>query len=56
VSSFQDATRRFQAGLLRRSLQECDWNVAECARRLDMARSYAYTLIREFGLQRESPC
>ena len=51
--TFQDATRRFQAALVKRTLADCDWNVTVCARRLDLARSYVYTLIRSFGLERE---
>jgi len=51
--SFQEATRSFQAELLRRTLVACDWNVSECARRLDLARSHVYTLIQSFDLPRE---
>jgi Nif-specific regulatory protein len=50
--TFQEATRRFQAGLLRTALEEADWNVMEVARRLDLARSHVYNLIRAFGLTR----
>jgi Nif-specific regulatory protein len=52
-ATFQEATRRFQAELLRRSLAETGWNVTETARRLDLARSHVYNLIRAFGLERE---
>jgi Nif-specific regulatory protein len=52
--SFQEATRSFQADLLRRTLVACDWNVSECARRLDLARSHVYTLIQSFDLPREN--
>ena len=34
--TFQEATRRFQARLLRDALEEANWNVAEVARRLDL--------------------
>jgi Nif-specific regulatory protein len=51
--TFQDATRRFQAGFLREVLEESGWNVAEAAQRLDLARSHVYNLIRVFGLARE---
>ena len=51
--TFQEATRRFQARLLRDTLEDCGWNIAETARRLDLARSHVYTLIRAFGLGRE---
>lgn len=50
--SFQEHTRRFQAKLLRETLEASDWNVVETARRLDLARSHVYNLIRAFGLQR----
>jgi Nif-specific regulatory protein len=50
--TFQEATRRFQARLLREALEANDWNVVETARRLDVARSHLYTLIHAFGLGR----
>ncbi len=50
--TFQQATREFQAGLLRRVLEETDWNVPEAARHLDVARSHVYNLVRVFGLTR----
>jgi Nif-specific regulatory protein len=50
--SFQEATRRFQARLLRDTLERTGWNVVEAAKRLDVARSYLYKLIRAFGLER----
>lgn len=50
--TFQEATRRFQADLLARMLDETGWNVVETARRLDLARSHVYNLIRAFGLTR----
>jgi Nif-specific regulatory protein len=52
VVSFQAATREFQADLLRRTLDDTDWNVTEAARRLDLARSHVYNLIKTFGLER----
>lgn len=51
-ATFQDATRRFQIDLVRASLEATDWNVAETARRLDIARSHVYTLIQQGRLQR----
>src|SRR5581483_361599 len=51
--TFQEATRRFQASLLRDTLEGSGWNVVEAARRLDLARSHVYKLIRAFGLERE---
>jgi Nif-specific regulatory protein len=52
ILTFQEATRRSQAELLRATLEEMDWNVVETARRLDMARSHLYKLIRAYGLER----
>jgi Nif-specific regulatory protein len=52
--SFHDATREFQRELVERTLKECDWNVAEAARRLDLARSHLYNLIRQFRMEREA--
>lgn len=51
--TFQEATRRFQAELLRVALEETGWNVTDAAARLDLARSHAYKLIRAFGLGRQ---
>jgi transcriptional regulator with GAF, ATPase, and Fis domain len=51
--TFQEATRRFHERLLRETLEETEWNVVETARRLDLARSHIYNLIRAFGLQRQ---
>jgi len=53
--SYQEATRRFQAQLVRRSLEEVDWNVSEAARRLDLTRPYVHKLISSFGLTRSQP-
>jgi Nif-specific regulatory protein len=53
AASLQESTRRFQKELLRKTLEETEWNVSEAARRLDVARSYVYKLITAFGLTRE---
>jgi len=50
--SYQEATRRFQRDLIRRTLEETGWNVAETARSLDLARSHVYNLVKAFGLAR----
>jgi len=50
--TFQEATRRFQAEFVSKSLEENDWNVVATSRQLDVARSHIYNLIRIFGLQR----
>jgi transcriptional regulator of acetoin/glycerol metabolism len=49
--TFQDATRRFR-DLLRKTLTDTGWNVVETARRLGLATSHVYNLIRAFGLSR----
>ena len=51
--SWQEALRRFQEHFLEQTLMECDWNIVEVARRLKVARSHVYGLIRAHGLQRE---
>lgn len=50
--SFQEATRQFQAQLVRQTLEETQWNIVETARRLGLARSHVYNLIKGFGLER----
>ena len=52
ATTLQEATRRFQADLVRRTLGETGWNVAETAQRLDVARSHVYKLISAFELER----
>ena len=51
-ATFQQATREFQAELLRGALAENNWNIAEVARRLDITRSHVYNLIHAFRLTR----
>lgn len=53
--TFQEATRRFQARLLRETLDDTGWNVMEAARRLDLKKSHIYQLIKAFGLGRDRP-
>jgi Nif-specific regulatory protein len=53
AATFQEATRRFQARFLRDALDAQGWNVVETARRLDLARSHSYNLIRAFALERK---
>ncbi len=50
--TLQEATRRFQKRLVESALRETDWNVSEAARRLDVARSHVYNLIKLHGLTR----
>jgi Nif-specific regulatory protein len=54
ATTFQEATRRFQRAFLEEALRESGWNIAQTARRLDLARTYVYTLIRGFGLRRDA--
>jgi Nif-specific regulatory protein len=51
--TFQEETRKFQADLLRDTLQATGFNIAATARRLDLTRSHVYNLIRAFGLARD---
>jgi len=51
--TFHEETRRFQRELLRRTLEDTDWNVNEAAARLDLARSHVYNLIKTLGLTQE---
>jgi Nif-specific regulatory protein len=51
--TFQQATRRFQEELVRRTLADTDWNISETARRLDLSRAHVHNLVRAFGLERE---
>jgi DNA-binding NtrC family response regulator len=53
ANTFAEATRRFQRELVRRALEENEWNVREVARQLDLTRSHVYNLIRSFDLKRE---
>jgi Nif-specific regulatory protein len=51
-ATFQESTRRFQAQLIRDTLEETGWNIVEASRRLEVARSHLYALIRAFGIER----
>jgi transcriptional regulator with GAF, ATPase, and Fis domain len=50
--TFQEATRLFHEKLLRETLEASGWNVVDAARRLDLARSHVYNLIRALGIER----
>ncbi|MEZ4384212.1 MAG: sigma 54-interacting transcriptional regulator [Nannocystaceae bacterium] len=50
--TWQAATREFQRELLERMLSACDWNITETAKRLDVARSHVYNLIKSFSIER----
>jgi Nif-specific regulatory protein len=51
-ATYEDAVRAFQARFLRESLEKSGWNVSETARRIGLARSHLYDLIRAHGLAR----
>ncbi|MCA9661580.1 MAG: sigma-54-dependent Fis family transcriptional regulator [Myxococcales bacterium] len=51
-ATWQAATREFQRSLLEGALSECDWNITETAKRLDVARSHIYNLIKSFKIER----
>jgi Nif-specific regulatory protein len=50
--SYEEATRQFQRRYLLEALEQNDWNVAETARQLELARSHLYNLIHAFSLAR----
>ena len=53
-ASFQEATRQFQATLLREALADTGWNITEVARQLDLTRSHVYNLMHAFGIARDA--
>ena len=53
VPTYEEAVHRFKAQLLRDTLEQTGWNVAETAKRLDLARSHLYNLIGAYGIVRE---
>nr|WP_276572674.1 sigma-54-dependent Fis family transcriptional regulator [Nannocystis pusilla] len=52
ILSYQEATRQFQARMIRQALDEAGWNISEAARRLDIGRSYLHRLMASFGVTR----
>jgi Nif-specific regulatory protein len=52
LASLHDATREFRRRHVRDALERHDWNVAETARHLELARGHLYSLISDFGLRR----
>lgn len=50
--TYQEATRRFQARLVRQTLDDCGWNISEAARQLDIGRSYLHRLMASLGVIR----
>jgi Nif-specific regulatory protein len=53
LMSLHEATRRFRSRYLRDALERHEWNVAETARLLDLARGHLYSLINDLGLRRD---
>jgi DNA-binding NtrC family response regulator len=49
---YQETVRRFQRRFLGEALEASGWNVTETARRLGLARSHLYDLVRAHGLTR----
>ncbi|RKH63705.1 sigma 54-interacting transcriptional regulator [Corallococcus llansteffanensis] len=51
--SYHEATRQFQRQLLEKTLEETNWNISECAERLELSRAHVYNLIAGFGIERK---
>jgi DNA-binding NtrC family response regulator len=49
--SYEDEVKRFKRALILRTLRQCDWRKAECARTLGVARGYLHRLINHLGIQ-----
>ena len=49
--SYEEEVRRFKRGLILRTLRQCGWRKAECARTLGVARGYLHRLINQLGIQ-----
>jgi len=49
--SYEDEVKRFKRALILRTLRQCDWRKAECARTLGVARGYLHRLINQLGIQ-----
>jgi Nif-specific regulatory protein len=50
--NFHEATRRFQASLLREALTRESWNVAATARTLGLTRAHLYNLLAAYEIAR----
>jgi Nif-specific regulatory protein len=55
IPPWEEATRRFHRDLLTRTLEATRWNVTDASRRLGLARSHLYELLRAHGLSRSRP-
>jgi len=49
--SYEDEVKRFKRSLVLRTLRECGWRKAECARTLGVARGYLHRLINQLDIQ-----
>jgi DNA-binding NtrC family response regulator len=49
--SYEEEVKRFKRALILRTLRQCDWRKAECARTLGVARGYLHRLINQLGIQ-----
>jgi DNA-binding NtrC family response regulator len=49
--SYEDEVKRFKRALILRTLRQCGWRKAECARTLGVARGYLHRLINHLGIQ-----
>jgi DNA-binding NtrC family response regulator len=49
--SYEDEIKRFKRSLVLRTLRECGWRKAECARTLGVARGYLHRLINQLEIQ-----
>jgi DNA-binding NtrC family response regulator len=52
--SYEDEVRRFKRSLVLRTLRECGWRKAECARTLGVARGYLHRLINQLEIHEEA--
>lgn len=49
--TFHEATHRFQKAFILRALEEAEWNVAAASRRIDIARSHLYNLMKAHAIR-----
>ena len=54
--TYQDAIRAFQKRFLREALEASDWNIAETARWLDLARAHLDSLLKVSGIAAAWQC
>lgn len=50
--NYREALRRFQTQLVRGTLEDSNWNVAEAARRLALTRAHIYNLMQALDISR----